>query len=210
MERKFRVLQLYYSDNSAAYAPHMLLLEAGAIFEAISIDFKLQEQASEQFLSVNPKGRVPVLKTSEGILTETPALLLYISQTYPDKHLAPTDPFKLAQAQAFNMYIASTVHVGHAHSHRGTRWADDPSARKSMAAKVKTNMYSYAKFIEEHYLTGPWILGNEYSMCDPYLSLVNRWLKNDGVEINGFPKLRDHEALISERWSHKEIQRIYS
>ena len=79
---------------------------------------------------------MPVLTTSKVILTETPGLLLYISQTYPHKHLAPTEPFKLAQAQAFNMYIASTIHVGHAHDHRGTRWADDLPAREGLTAKV--------------------------------------------------------------------------
>ena len=204
------MLKLYYSDNSAAYAPHMLLLDAGATFEAIRIDFKLKAQLSQKFLSINPKGRVPVLVTTDGILTETPALLLYISQTYPDKHLAPTDPFELAQAQAFNMYIASTVHVGHAHKHRGVRWSDDPAARDSMTAKVKTNMYSYAKFVEEHYFIGPWVLGDIYSMCDPYLSLVNRWLRNDGINLCNFPKLKEHEALISERWSHKAVQGVYS
>jgi glutathione S-transferase len=99
------MLKLYYSESSAAYAPHLLLLDAEVEFEAVRIDFKNEEQLSTKFLRINPKGRVPVLDTPEGILTETPALLLYISQTNPDKNLAPTRPFALAQAQALNMYI---------------------------------------------------------------------------------------------------------
>lgn len=203
------MLKLYYSENSASYAPHILLIDVEVDFEVIRVDFKSDAQSSADFLRINPKGRVPVLITPEGILTETPALLLYISQTNPNKNLAPTNPFALAQAQALNMYIASTVHVGHAHRHRGDRWSDDPAARASMTEKVEMNMRSYAKFIEEHYLIGPWALGEQYSMCDPYLSLVNRWLRNDGVELNDFPKLKEHEALIGQRHSHKAIQEIY-
>jgi glutathione S-transferase len=204
------MLKLYYSESSAAYAPHLLLLDAEVEFEAVRIDFKSKEQLSTDFLRINPKGRVPVLVTPGGILTETPALLLYISQINPDKNLAPTNPFELAQAQALNIYIASTVHVGHAHKHRGDRWSDDPTAKASMKSKVKMNMRIYAKFIEEHYLRGPWALGEYYSMCDPYLSLVNRWLCNDEVNLDDFPKLQEHEALIGKRSSHRAIQAIYS
>ena len=203
------MLKLYYSENSSAYAPHMLLLDVEAKFQAIRVDLKNKAQLSADFLSINPKGRVPVLVTPEGILTETPALLLYISQINPERNFAPTDPFTLAQAQALNMYIASTVHVGHAHKHRGERWTDDPTAQTSMTAKVKRNMFSYAKFIEDNHLTGPWALGSQYSMCDPYLSLVSRWLRNDGLNLNHFPKLTAHENLMGQRPSHQTIQKIY-
>ena len=50
--------------------------------------------------------------TEKGILTENPAIMYYICQLFPEKKLAPTDPYELAKAQAFNMYLSSTVHVG--------------------------------------------------------------------------------------------------
>ena len=123
---------------------------------------------------------------SEGILTETPAILLYIAQTHPDKKLAPSDTFLLAQAQAFNMFLASTVHVAHSHKHRGHRWVNDKFAEKAMTAKVLENMTECAQFIEEHYFQGPYVLGQKYSMCDPILALIFRWLHADGVEISAF------------------------
>ena len=55
--------------------------------------------------------------------------------------------------------MSSTVHVAHAHKHRGARWADDLSAREAMRAKVTANMTEYARMIEEHYLKGPFVLG---------------------------------------------------
>ena len=64
-------------------------------------DFDTGEQNSEGYLSVNPKGRVPALLTPDGVLTENPAILLYIAQMYPEKQLAPKEPFALAKAQPF-------------------------------------------------------------------------------------------------------------
>ena len=202
-------LQLYYSPRSCAFAPHILLYDADANFDVIKINFDKNEQNSTDYLKVNPKGRVPALLTSKGILTETPAILLYIAQTHPDKKLAPSDTFLLAQAQAFNMFLASTVHVAHSHKHRGHRWVNDKFAEKAMTAKVLENMTECAQFIEEHYFKGPYVLGENYSICDPYLALIFRWLYLDGVEISAFPGLCKHNELMKERDSMQKAMALY-
>ena len=201
--------QLYYSPSSCAFAPHILLYDADANFDVIKINFDKSEQNSDDYLKVNPKGRVPALLTPKGILTETPAILLYIAQTHPDKKLAPSDPFLLAKAQAFNMFLASTVHVAHSHKHRGHRWVNDKFAEKAMTAKVLENMTECAKMIEEHYFQGPFVLGQNYSMCDPYLALIFRWLHADGVLIQNFPKLCKHDELMRTRTSLQKVIEIY-
>ena len=203
------MLALYYSSKSCAYAPHILLHDAGATFEARHIDFAAGEQNGPEFLAINPKGRVPALVTPDGILTENPAILLYIAQTHPHAGLAPTEPFALARAQAFNMFLASTVHVAHAHRHRGARWADDPAAHAAMTAKVTNNMAMYAGMIEEHYFKGPWVLGDSYSICDPYLALITRWLGDDGVRLADFPRLEAHDSLIRTRPSMQAVLPLY-
>ena len=203
------MLTLYYSRKSCAYAPHILLHDAGADFETRHVDFESGEQTGPDFLSINAKGRVPALVTPDGILTENPAILLYIAQTHPGSRLAPTDPFALAEAQAFNMYLASTVHVAHAHKHRGYRWADDEDARAAMMAKVAANMAEHARMIEDHYFSGPWVLGDSYSMCDPYLALITRWLGPDGVSLEDFPKLKAHDELMRSRPSVQKVLPLY-
>ena len=204
------MLTLYYSEKSCSFAPHILLYDTGANFVSKRIDFDTGKQNTLDYLSINPKGRVPALKTPDGILTENPAILLYITQMYPEKKLAPKEPFALAKAQSFNMYIASTVHVAHAHKMRGSRWADDKTAHVSMADKVAQNMESYANVIEEHYFDGPWVLGEQYSMCDPYLALVTRWLRPDGVLLDNFPKLKAHDVLMRTRSSMQSTLPIYA
>ena len=74
------MISLYYSPNSCALASHILLEEVGANYSVIEINFNKNEQIKSNYLSVNAKGRVPALLTEEGVLTETPAILLYIAQ----------------------------------------------------------------------------------------------------------------------------------
>ncbi len=203
------MLELWYSSKSCAYAPHILLYEADAEFEEKPIDFAKNEQVSMDFLRINPKGRVPALVTNDGVLTENPAILFFIAQTFPKKAFAPTNPFELAEAQAFNMFVASTVHVAHAHKHRGYRWADSESAQTAMAARVFNNMSVYANMIEDYYFKGPFVRGNFFSMCDPYLALVEKWLVADGVNLGDFPKLKEHYEMMKQRPSVQKVSLLY-
>ena len=120
--------KLYYATGTCALASHIALEEAGADYSAVRLDFKANQQQSPDYLKVNPKGRVPALVTDKGIITETPAILAFIAQSFPKAKLAPLDdPFAFAQVQSFNSYLCATVHVAHAHKGRGYRWASDES-----------------------------------------------------------------------------------
>jgi glutathione S-transferase len=189
---------LHYAPHTCALASHIALECAGAKYEAVRVDFAKQEQRSPEYLKINPKGRVPALETDRGILTETPAILLYIAQSYPRAGLAPLDDaFRLAKVNEFNTYLCSTVHVAHAHGRRGGRWADDEQARAAMRAKVPQNMGDCFELIERQMLKGPWVLGEQFSICDPYLFTLAGWLKGDGVDIARFPKVADHFARMN-------------
>src|SRR5215207_4992075 len=127
------MLKLFYAVGSCALASHVALEEAGAEYEAVRLDFAAADQRKPEYLKINPKGRVPSLVTDKGILTETPAILAYIAQAFPAANLAMLDdPFEFARLQAFNTYIASTVHVNHAHGRRGARWANEQASFDDM------------------------------------------------------------------------------
>ncbi len=191
---------LYTARGTCALATHIALVEAGADFALRPLDFKSTEQRSPEYLALNPKGRVPALATPQGVLTENPALLLYIAQTHPQAGLAPLDdPFLLARMQELHSYLASTVHVNHAHTHRGARWADDAAAQEAMRAKVAQNMTDCAALLEAWLDPGPWALGERWSVADAYLYVVAGWMDGDGVDMQRFPRLRDHQARMAAR-----------
>ena len=190
---------LYYAPHTCALASHIALEQAGADYAIKRIDFSTNEQRSPEYLSVNSKGRVPVLVTSHGILTETPAILTFIAQSFPVARLAPVDdPFALAQVQSFNSYLCSTVHVAHAHRMRGYRWADDPTAIEAMKKKVPQSVGECFDLIEHELLRGPWVMGSMYTVCDMYLFTLAQWLDADGVDLRRLPKVADHRRRMSE------------
>jgi glutathione S-transferase len=194
------MLKLYYSPGSCALASHIALEETGAAYAAERVDFKSNQQISPEYLAINPKGRVPALVTDRGILTETPAILAFIASSFPQAKLAPSDdPFAFAQAQAFNSYLCSTVHVAHAHKGRGYRWASDEASFADMKRKVPQTMGAAFALIERDMLRGPWVMGENYSICDPYLFTISGWLEGDGVDLSSLPRVMEHRKRMSER-----------
>lgn len=194
------MLKLFFASNTCALASHIALEEAAAPHEAVRVDFKTNEQRKPEYLAINPKGRVPALVTERGILTETPAILAFVAQSFPAAGLAPLDdPYEFARVQAFNSYLCSTVHVAHAHRMRGYRWADDPVAIADMQRKVPSTVGDCFELIETTLLQGPWVMGDRYSICDPYLFTLSQWLDGDGVDVKRFPKLVDLQKRMNAR-----------
>ena len=187
---------LYTVPGSCAFASHVALEISGANYE-VRLAPREGGKTAPAFFEVNPKGRVPALIVPEGVLTETPAILGYIAQTHQESELATLqDPWQYAQLQSFCAYLCATVHVAHAHGHRGYRWADEETSFQDMTRKVPQNMTECFELIENEMFTGPWVLGETFSICDPYLLAIARWLEADQADTSRLPKVLDHRERM--------------
>jgi len=197
-------MDFFYAPHTCALASHIALHDAGADFTPHRVDFRSQQQRSADYLKINPKGRVPSLIVNGVVLTETPAILSYIAQRYPEADLAPLDdPMAFALMQSVMSYLCSTLHVAHAHGMRGARWADEPEAIEAMKRKVPESVTNAWQIVEDM-LVGPFVLGERYSVADPYLFTVARWMESDQVDLANFPRVVAHRERIGERPSAQE------
>ncbi len=195
-------IKFYYAPHSCALASHIALEDAGAPYELVRVDFAANEQRGDAYKAINPKARVPSLVTEKGVLSETPAILMFVAQSFPKARLAPLDdPWALAQVQSFNAYLCATVHVAHAHRMRGTRWADDPAAIEAMKRKVPQSVGECFDLIERTMFKGPYVMGEAYSICDPYLFTLAQWWEVDGVDPQRLPRLAAFRAHMAARES---------
>ena len=192
-------LTLYFAPDSISLATIIVLEEIGAPYVLERVDLAKGEQRSAEYLALNPLGRVPTLRTEHGLLTETPAILTFLARLVPAAEVLPEAAFLEARALAFLSYLASTVHVAHAHRMRGSRWSDDASAIASMQRKVPESVLAAFSLIEHRELVGPWVLGDQFSVCDAHLFTLARWLEVDGVDTTKLPRVLAHRARMLQR-----------
>jgi glutathione S-transferase len=194
------MITLFHAPGTCSLASLIALHEGGIEHKVHFVDFKSAEQTKPDYLALNPKGRVPALATERGVLTESPAILLFLAQSAPQSALAPLDDiFALAELQSFNAYLCSTVHINHAHRPRGSRWADEESSLEDMRRRVPGNMKANFELIETAMFKGPWVMGETFTIADAYLFTISRWLEGDGVDIADFPRIHDHFKRMHER-----------
>ena len=191
-------MQLYYSSYAVSEAAELLVryLDLEAIIEKRAVDFGSGEQNSDEYLAKNPLGRVPLLVTDKGNLSETPAILTYLGRLKPDEGLVPTDPWTEAKMQSAMSFLASTMHVAWAHGRRGARWSDDPGVIEALKVKVPQNIRDAFRIFLEGHFVGPWVLGGTMSVADFHLYVIVSWVHKQDVDVADFPALADHQAKI--------------
>lgn len=196
-------MDLHYSPQTVSIAVAIALEEAGIAYTPQLVDFSAKAQTSPAYLAINPKGRVPALVTDKGVLTEAGAILDYIGILAPV--MIPTDPYAAGRMREVMYYLASTMHVAHAHKVRGSRWADQEASFADMRAKVPTTVAACCSYLETEYPLSPFVLGSELSLADPYLFIVASWCAGDGVDMSAYPKLSAFLTMMRARPSVKAV-----
>lgn len=200
-------MNLFYANGTISIAPAIALIEAGLDHDLSRLDFSDAAQTKPEYLAINPKGRVPALVLADGtVLTETGALLDYIAAIAPEAGLVPDTAENAAHMRAVMYYLASTMHVAHAHKMRGTRWADRAESHADMTAKVPQTMAACAAYVEAECLRGDYVCGDAFTIADPYLFVVCNWLAGDGVTVSNYPKIKAFMDRMEARDSVKSVR----
>lgn len=119
------MLTLFLAPGSSSMAAHIALHEVGAGFTPRLISLKRRENRSADFLALNPEGKVPLLLTPEGPLSEVAAILFWLARRHPAAGLLPTDAMGEARAISWMSFLAATVHPARRQGleHARTVWA---------------------------------------------------------------------------------------
>jgi glutathione S-transferase len=172
------MLTLYYSPGACSLAPHIALEEAGAPYRLQLVSIAGGEQRAPDYLAnVNPRGKVPALRTGEGVLTENVAILTYIARSHPHAGLLPEEPIGMARCIAHMAYLSSTVHPAFTHIVRPDRFATDQAAHENLKATGRENAWNLLQELDGLLAGKEWALGSHYSVADPYTLVIYGWGK---------------------------------
>lgn len=190
------MLKLYYSTGACAMASHIALEEAGAAHELQLINLRNGEQRTPEYLAINPAGVTPALQTDQGVLTQNAAILAWVAQTHADRDLAPTaDAFQFARFNAFNGFLSSSLHPA-----LGKVLFSRPALEGDARADAVEAALGKLQLVEDHYLEGPWVFGETWTLSDGYLMVFTRWARQaDLLDAGRFPKLNAHLDRVQAR-----------
>ena len=184
-------MKLYYSPGACSLSVHITLHEAGMTFTPVKAPTKthLLEDGTDYY-SINPLGYVPLLELNDGTrLTEGPAIVQYIADQVPEKNLAPTNgTVERAQMQGWLNFISTELHKGFSPLFSPTT----PAEYKPI---VIEKLLSRFKWVDEQLAGKKYLMGDNFSVADPYLFNVSNWAPLVKVDISGLSNIatfREH------------------
>lgn len=194
-------MKLYYSPGACSLACHILLHEAGAKHDAVSVALKDGAQFKPDFLAVNPKSKVPALERDDGsVLTEMPAISYWIAAAYPAANAMPKDADGVARAMEWLNWMSGTVHNGgFTRILRAERFVGEPGHAPAAAEKAKADTAKYVEQMEARMQGHDYALGKEYSFADPMLYVLTRWVSRAGKSLDELPALKAFNARMEAR-----------
>ncbi len=194
------MLTLYYSPGACSLAPHILLEEIGAAFEARRVNLANGDHQKPAYLAINPHARVPTLVDGDFVLTETPAILSYLGHRFAETGLLPlTDLHQLARCEQFLAFFSSSIHVAVAQIWRTARYVDDPAAYEAVRAGGRKTLQTYFGELETLCEAGDWLVGGRFSVADLYPLVFYRWGLRLNEDMARYPAWTAHASRLLER-----------
>jgi glutathione S-transferase len=150
----------FHAPHSRSSVTRAMLEELGVPFDLVTLDLQRSEQRSDEYLAINPMGKVPALRHEGVLVTEQPAILMYLADLYPEKNLAPPvdDPLR-------GPYLRWMVFYGSCFE---PAIMDLSQKREPMppVACAYGDYDSVMRVIAAQLEQGPWLLGERFTAAD--------------------------------------------
>jgi glutathione S-transferase len=188
-------MKLFYKAGACSLASHIVLEESGLPYEIEAVDLKTKVTASgADFMAINPKGYVPALQLDNGeLLTEGPAIMQYIADQAPAKHLAPlADAMARYRLQGWLTFIGTELH-------KNFTPFFSPAETSEWKAAAMANLERRLAYVAKHIDDKQYLLGDEYGIGDAYLFTVLGWAPFIDLDLNKWPALTAYQARVAAR-----------
>ncbi len=184
-----------YSRSSASYRTRIALNLKGVTYDTLQVQLVQREQFSPAYMAINPQARVPSLVLEDGpTLIQSPAILEWLEELYPDPAFLPRDPLARAHVRAMAALIGCDIHPLN-------NLAPLTYLREVLHADQDAVNAWYAHWITvgftalEQMVGAPYCAGGALSLADVYLVPQVANARRMSVALGAFPKIVAIDAL---------------
>jgi glutathione S-transferase len=188
-------MKLYYSPGACSMSPHIALYEAGLTFTALKAPAKTHQlDDGTDYYTINPLGYVPLLELDDGTrLTEGPAIVQYIADQVPEKHLAPANgTLARYQMQSWLTFIGTELHKGF-----GPLF--NPATPEDFKKLTADKLMGRFKWVDQQLAGKQYLMGDNFCVADGYLFTVSNWTPRVGLDISDLANLAAYRARMAAR-----------
>jgi glutathione S-transferase len=188
-------MELFFSPLACSMATRISLYEAGASARYTQVDGRTKQTLDgDDFLSINPLGLVPAMRTDDGVvLTENAAILQYVANRHSDADLAPRAGIKRSLLQQWLCFIGTELHKA---LFTPLLTGDAPEGAKAFALAKGESRLDYLN----RHLAGREFLLDRFSVADAYLFTVLHWSRAiPQIDLARWPAVKAYVERLRQR-----------
>jgi glutathione S-transferase len=203
-------LTLYFAPGACSFVPHCLLQASGAAFEPQMVKLHKGEQNEAAYQSINPRGQVPVLVDEGQVVTQIPAICLYLDDKFSDAGFLPKAGIARAKALETLMWMNNTVHPTFTHVFMPHKFSPNPEVQADIKAHAVTAYRGLMLELQASVVAAltqghPWMGGAHFGPLDAYALTLLRWGTIAGIDPEGLPQLW---AFVQRVAQHPPVQQV--
>lgn len=185
-------------------ATYISLCEAEAEFEVKFIRLENNDHLNPEYISINPKRKVPFLTVGDKGLSENVAIQSWIAEAFPAANLMPSDPWDQKRALSYMSWFGSGVHPNITRHFKPVKFCSDVNSHDDVRAKAK-DMYMEQLALIESELAGRTWFFDHYTVCDSYFFWIYVRGLGEGFDLTKFQYCTDHNNRMRDRPSVNKV-----
>jgi len=194
---------LYYIPGACSMAVHVLLNEIGEKFTLENVSVEGDQPRSPEFLKINPRGNVPVLKQGDFVLREGAAILVHLLDEHPNA-LLPAKGRERARVLEWLAFANSTMHPAYGRIFFQHKTLGDDAAKNPLYAPSVAAIQKLWDDVEAALAGHDYIAGKECSVADILLTVIANWTPYLRQPVNFGPKTKALFARVIARPAYQK------
>lgn len=181
------MITLYAIAGACSLAPHIVLEELGLPYTLRLFQWT-DKEVREELKKLNPMGQVPTLVTEEGYpLAEGAAIMQYLISKKPNR-LFPKEGAQHFKAFEWMNFISTALHKAFVPLFKPAVFSDDESHFEAIQRVARKKLETLLT-ITEGKMSGPYAMGQDFTVVDAYLFAVLNWSKYFKQDLSPYKKL---------------------
>jgi GST-like protein len=205
------MITVYGAEGSGSVPVEATLKLLGLHYEVVEAPIWDDAEQQAKLAPVNPLKQIPALVLPSGeVMTESAAMLIGLADLHPDAHLAPapTDP-KRAQFLRWMVFIPASIYALYWIRDEPSRLADNEDAEAVILERTAERIADCWKMMDSQVSPGRYILGDEMSVLDIYVTVISRWMPRRRRFYEVAPKMAevvrrvDADPRLTDFWAER-------
>ncbi|HEY3813143.1 MAG TPA: maleylacetoacetate isomerase [Caulobacteraceae bacterium] len=189
-----------YWRSGTSYRTRIALELKGLAYEYRAVDLRAGEHRQDAYRALDPQGLVPTLEIEGHALIQSPAILEWLEERYPEPPLLPRDLFERATVRAMAAIVECDIHplnnLRVLKSIRHDLGADDAGQAAWTARWITAGFDAMEAMIAGH--GGHWCFGDHPSLADCCLVPQIYSARRFDVDLEPFARIRAIEQRAAE------------